>query len=93
MDHPILAQEEVDEKVMKQTSDGEEPVLEAGDYWIDRPEGLPFMAWLGVNQARQLCALWGKETFLQWVREELCDGKGGNYARWWRKYRRYIEME
>ena len=66
----------------------EEPEVPAPhDYWIDRPPGLAFMAWLAINQARHLIALWGSDLFWQWVREEL---PGHNFARWWRKYAAYI---
>jgi hypothetical protein len=60
------------------------------EYWIERPSGVSFMAWLAINQARHLCALWGTDLFCQWVRQEL---PGHNFARWWQKYGEYFGVE
>jgi hypothetical protein len=57
------------------------------EYWLDRPDGMSLTAWLAINQARQLSALWGTNTFRRWVRQEL---PGHNFARWWQKYGHYI---
>lgn len=60
------------------------------DYWIDRPDGVPFMAWLAINQVRHLCAIWGEEELWKWVRTQL---PGHNFARWWRKYGPLVRVE
>ena len=68
----------------------EEELPAPHDHWIDQPQGVSFIAWLAINQARQLYALWGTDQFWRWVRHEL---PGHNFARWWRKYKEHIEVE
>lgn len=62
-------------------------------HWIERPASMGLMIWLGVIEARRLYAELGEEVFVQFLREELSAQSGGNYARWWRKYGKYVGAE